>query len=417
VTSFGRPFLDRWFLDPEFSYLNHGTVGATPRQVLAQQWKVMEEIERHPAQVMLRDLANPMALDWPGEPPLLRRVAATVADYVGADVDGLALVDNITTGASAVLRSLMFEPGDVIAVTNIGYGGVTNAVRFVAERSGATVHVIDLPTPGASPAEFATAFHRQLRPDTKLAVVDHLAAFSALVLPVEEFIASCRSKAVMVLVDGAHVPGQLQLDVNQLGADWYTANLHKWAWTPRTSGFLWAAPQHRDSLHPPVISWGLGRGLAAEFDLTGTRDPSPFLVVGEVFKMRAALGENAIRTYNHDLAWTAASYLADHWATPFSTPESMIGSMVTVRLPGRLGSSTDDAEAVRRWLYDRHKVEVPIFAVGLGPSTDDMMDAYGVDDADPGLVIRVSTQIYNDSSDIERLAGAVDAAPSPTTRR
>jgi len=246
--------LSEWFLDPAFSYLNHGTVGATPRRVLDRQREVVEQIERHPADFMLRRLANPFAEDRDGDPPLMRQAAAVVADFVGADAAGTALVDNITTGASAVLGSLDIKPGDVLAVTNHGYGGVTNAVHRVAELAQATVQVIQLPSAGADRRAFTDAFTDQLEPGTRLVVIDHITSFSALVLPIADMVQACRSNGIPVFVDGAHVPAQLELDVPALGADWYSANLHKWAWTPRSTGFLWVEPQHREAIHAPVVS-------------------------------------------------------------------------------------------------------------------------------------------------------------------
>lgn len=409
MRDFGRSVLDLWHLDPDFAYLNHGTVGATPKHVLAAQRAWGDRIERHPAEFMLRRLANPMATEWTAsDPPAMRQAATAASRFVGADPDGMVLVDNVTTGVNAVLRSLELEPGDVVAVTNLGYGGVTNAARYVTERAGATLDIIELPAPGATPAEFAAAFDAQLKPGTKLAVIDHLAAFSALVLPIEQFITSCRASGVLSLIDGAHVPGQLDLDIAHLadlGADFYAANLHKWGWTPRSSGFLWVAPQHRSWVHPTVISWGLGRGLAPEFDLLGTRDPTPFLVLPDAIAYRASFGEAEIRSYLHETCWTGARHLAATWSTPFDTPESMIGAMAVIRLPTQLGSTVDDAERLRAYLSDEHCVEAPIFAVGR---SRDHHDAYGTG-ADPGLVVRICTQIYNDGSDIERLAEAVRA--------
>lgn len=412
MRDFGRSVLDHWHLDPSYAYLNHGTVGATPKRVLEAQRSWSERIERHPAEFMLRRLANPMAADWTGrEPPAMRQAAAAAAGFVGADPADVVLVDNITTGVNAVLRSLELTPGDIVAVTNLGYGGVTRAARFVTERSGATLDVVDLPAPGATPEDFATAFADGLRPGTKLAVIDHLSAFSALILPVERFVESCRANGTMALVDGAHVPGQIELDVGhlaELGADFYTANLHKWGWTPRSSGFLWVAPRHRRWVHPTVISWGLGRGLDAEFDLPGTRDPTPFLVIEDVIGYRATFGEEAIRSYMHDTCWAGANRLASEWETAFDTPEAMIGAMAVVRLPPRFGSTAEDAERLRAHLSGAHRVEVPVFAVG-GAGGD--FDAYGAG-AEPGLVVRICTHLYNDASDIDRLVEGVRAAPA-----
>ncbi len=414
MNAFGRELLNLWPLDPGFAYLNHGTVGVTPRHVLDAQRTWIERIERQPAEFMLRRLAHPFAAEWPGQqPPLMRQAAAAVADFVGADADGVALVENITTGANAVLRSLPLEPGDVLALTNHGYGGVNNAVRFVAERAGATVDVIDLPAPGASADQFVAAFEAQLRSETRLVVIDHITSFSALVLPIEQLVTSARAKDVMVLVDGAHVPGQIDLDVGRLaeaGADFYAANLHKWGWTPRSSGLLWVAEAHRSWIHPTVTSWGWGNGLAAEFDLLGTRDPSPVLAIEDALAYRASFGEDKIQAHNHSTCWSGARYMAGEWDTGFSTPEAMIGAMAVVSLPGRLGATVDDAEHVRSHLYHQHRIEVPVFAVG---GERDQPDPHG-SGADPGLVVRICTQIYNDASDIERLVEAVDRTPEPS---
>ena len=395
--------LSEWYLDPDYAYLNHGTVGATPRRVLDRQQSILEAIERHPADFLLRRLANPMAVDWEGEPPLLRQTAVGVARYVGAadlngEAEGLALVDNITSGANAVLGSLDIEEGDTLAVTNHGYGGVTNAVRRVAELAGASVQTITLPSAGAPVEDFSDAFTEQVQPGLRVMLIDHITSFSALVLPIADMVTHCRSVGVPVLVDGAHVPAQLPLDINGLGADWYTANLHKWAWTPRSSGFLWVAPQHRRAIHAPIVSWGLGNGLAAEFDLQGTRDPSGFLAIGEALAFRDELGEDAIRAYNHDMAWSAAQRLSAAWGTPFTTPEQMVGSMVIVQLPDVLGATSDDAERVRRHLYQEAHVEVPVFS----PETES-----GASACSTALSVRVSTQIYNDRSDIDRLETAI----------
>ncbi len=416
MSAFGRPMLDRWFLDPAFTYLNHGTVGATPRRVLAEQRRIVEEIERQPAQFILRETSNPHRLDVGGEPSRMRRAAAQVAAFVGAPVgdqngdssgndlaDGMVFVDNITVGANAVLASLPFDEGDIVAVTNLGYGGVTNAVELYAQRAGASVQVIDLPAPGAPVSAFVAAFTDQLQAGTRLVVIDHLTAFSGLVLPIDAIIEACRAAGALVLIDGAHVPGQLDLRIGELNPDWYVANLHKWAWVPRSAGFLWAAPQHRSSTHAPVVSWGRGAGMGAEFDFPGTRDPSPFLTAPAAFDYRAELGgEEKIRSYTHELIWSSCAYLSDRWQVAFTTPEEMVGSLTTVQLPQRLGSSAEQAEAVRQQLFDL-AIEAPIFATSN--------PAYGVG-AEPGLVVRLCAQIYNDESDIERLADAVDSLSS-----
>ncbi|MEO8264597.1 MAG: aminotransferase class V-fold PLP-dependent enzyme [Ilumatobacteraceae bacterium] len=394
MPTFGPGMRSEWLLDPDVTYLNHGTVGATPRRVLAHQRAITDEIERQPAKFMLRELADSHA-DFT-YPSRIRVAAAAVADFVGVAGEDLMFVDNITTGANAILRSFPFAAGDEIAVTSLGYGGVVNAATYVSRTINGTLHTIDLPQPGAQPGDYVAAIAAGLGDHTRLLIVDHLTPATALVLPLAEIAALCHERSVLVLADGAHVPGNIAVDIDSLGVDWYVANLHKWAWAPRSAGVLWAAKQHHEYLHPTVISWGLDLGLSAEFDLLGTRDPSHFLTAPFAIELMNEFGGGdgvaAIYRYNHELAWWTGQYLADRWGTRFATPEEMIGSMVNVRLPAALGSTRKDAERVRAAL-ETAGIEVPIYA--------------GADE----LTLRVCAQIYCDRADIEQLADAVVKLP------
>jgi isopenicillin-N epimerase len=384
---FGAHLRRDWMLDPAVTYLNHGTVGAPPRQVLEFQRSLIDQIERNPARFMLRELA-----DWTGAgtPTRIRAAAAHVAGFVGCAADDLVFVDNITAGVNAVLRSFPFRHGDEIAVTTLGYGGITNAATYAARTAGAALRTIELPQPGAAPHRFVDAVANGLTPATRILVVDHLAARAALVLPVAEIVAACHAQGVLVLIDGAHVPGNIALDIEALGADWYTANLHKWAWAPRSCGLLWTSPAQQPHIRPVVTSWGFDHGLAAEFDLPGTRDPTPMLSAPFAIDLMREFDLEAIYRYNHDLAWWTGRHLAETWGTSFTAPESMIGAMVTVPLPAGLGDSEHDAERVRRSL-EVAGIEAAVLV------------------APPGLAVRVSVQIYCDEADIERLGRAIVA--------
>lgn len=389
--AFGRSMLDQWCLDPEITYLNHGTVGAPPRRVLAKQQAIRDEIERQPSRFLLRELTSIVVGMPRREPPRLRVAAAEVAPFVGAQGDDFVFVENATTGANAVLSSIDLRGGDEVLVTDHVYGGVARAARFVARRQGAHVRSVELPYPVSGPDALVAAVADSIGPRTRVLVLDHVTSESALVLPVQEIASRCRAKGVLVLVDGAHAPGALPLDVPSLGVDWYTANLHKWAFTPRAAGFLWSAPERSVGLHPTVISWGLDQGFSAEFDLTGTRDPSPFLAAPEAIAFLRDLGVDEVRTYNHDLAWEAARLLSRRWGTKLGMGEEMVGTMATVPLPERLGSTQDDAARLRDALLFEDRIEIQLHA---------WRDR---------LWVRVSAQVYNDIRDIERLASAVEA--------
>ena len=398
MPTFGRSFLAQWWLDPAITYLNHGTVGATPRVVLETQQAWQRRIEAQPAAFLFRELMRVTA-DEPGAPRLLLRQAAdTVAEFVGARGDDLVFVDNASTGINAVLRSIALQPGDEIVVLDQAYGAVIKAAEFVARGAGARVVVVATPFPvqGDPTDAYVDAVEGALTPRTRVAILDHISSHTALTLPVAAMTARCKARGVPVLVDGAHAPGAIALDIASLDADWYVGNLHKWAFAPRACGFLWVAPAHRAAIHPPTISWGLDVGLAQEFDWTGTRDPSAMLSApaGLAF-MRDVLGIDAMRAWNHDLVWRMAHELSARWGQPFTTPESMVGCMASVALPARIDALGESAApALKDWLFLERRIEAQVLAI------------------DGHVCVRLAAQVYNDESDYERLADAVDEWPA-----
>ena len=289
VPSFGRALRSEWLLDPEVTYLNHATVGATPRRVLERQRELTDEIERNPARFMLRELDDSTGANT--TTTRLREAAAEVARFVGADADGLCFVDNITTGANAVLRSFPLAPGDEIAVTSLGYGGVTNAVRYAARLAGAEVPHDRAPLAGQrrlSGSSLRSPPGSGRRRGCSSSTTSPRTPPSSSPLP--------RSRPSPTLAASPSsqtertCPGTSSLDIGSLGVDWYAANLHKWALAPRSSGFLWVAEEWRPTTRPVVISWGLDNGLIAEFDHPGTRDPTPFLTAPYALELLAELG-------------------------------------------------------------------------------------------------------------------------------
>ena len=378
-----------WALDPQITYLNHGSVGAPPRRVLAAQQAIRDEIERQPSRFLLRELSS-VAVGVPrSETPRMRVAADAVAAFMGARGEDLVFVDNATSGVNAVLRSMDLREGDEIVIADHAYGAIANVAAFVARDRGSRVRTVELPYPPANPGAIVGAFAEALGPRTRVAVVDHITSESALVLPLAEIAALCRRGDVPVLVDGAHAPGVLPLDIPSLGIDWYAGNLHKWAYSPRSCGFLWAPPERQRGLHPPVISWGMDQGFAVEFDWVGTRDPSPWLAAPEGIAMMRELGCDAIRRYNHDLVWRAARMLGERWGTSLPMDEAMVGAMATLPLPERYGSTKEDAARLRDALLFEDRIEVQLHS---------WRDR---------LWVRISAQIYNEAADYERLGAAV----------
>ena len=296
--AFGKPALPLWPLDPAATYLNHGTVGVTPKHVLEVQQQWRERIERHPSRFMLRELWTFRGVT-PAGPTLLRQAAAKVATFVGAETDNLVFVDNTTTGVNAIVRSLPLEPGDDLVVTDHAYGGIVSAIRYAADRAGATVTTVNVPYPAFDPAELVGRIRSALTPRTRLVITDHVVSETALIFPVRQIVEACHDRGVPVLVDGAHVPGALPLDLSAIGADFYVANLHKWAMAPRSCAFLAVLPAFQRSIHPAVISWGFDAGFTQEFDWVGTRDPTPWLCAPDGIAFLESLGLDALLIDTH----------------------------------------------------------------------------------------------------------------------
>lgn len=388
MPDFGRAMLPQWMLEPNGTYLNHGTVGAPPRRVLAAQQAIRDEIERHPARFMLRELSGSMPAPWRAE-PRIREAARAVATFVGARPEDVAFVPNVTTGLNAVLQSMPLAAGDEILMTDLAYGAITLAARFAAQLHGAVVRILEMPFPLTAPEQVVEAIRGGLSNRTALVVIDHVTAQSALVLPVAAIVAVCHERGIPVLVDGAHAPGSIALDVTALGADWYAANLHKWAHAPRSCGFLWAHPDRQSGIHHPVVSWGFGLGFREEFEWSGTLDPSAPLAAPEGIAALRDWGWPAVLDYMHRLAWEAGARLTDRWGTTLHMPREMIGAMVTVPLPVTAGSNDADASRLRLSLLVEDRIEVQLHAWR------------------GRLWTRLSAQIYNEPADIDRLADAV----------
>ncbi len=367
----GQALRSEWDLDPTFLTVNHGSFGAAPRVVRAEQDAWRARMEAQPTRFMV-------AL-----PALLRQAADTLGRFVGATGPDIAFVANATTGCNAVLRSLRLQPGDEIMVLNHVYGAVRNTVHYVASQAGATIREAVLPFPGTTEDAAVDAVARALTPRTRLAVIDHITSASALVLPLRRIVAACKAAGVPVLVDGAHAPGQIDIDLTAIGADWYTGNCHKWLCAPKGSAFLWTASDRQADLHPTVISHGLDQGYLSEFDWVGTSDPTALLAVPAAIRFHQHLGGADMRARNIALAADAAAWVARQLNTGIATEGGMAGAMALVRLP-----IAGDPLAFRAKLLEAG-TDVPVHAIG------------GIN------WLRLSAFAYNDIDDYVRLADIV----------
>ncbi len=376
MAKFGREIRREWLLEEGIRFLNHGSFGAAPKVVLDAQSRWRRRMERQPVRFMVDEL-----------PAHLRAAASGLAAYLGADGQDLVFVDNATTAVNAVLRSLTFEPGDEIVTTTHAYNAVRNAIDYVCGRTGAVFREAEIPFPATGDdAEVIAAVEAEITPRTRLAVIDHVTSETALVLPVARLIALLKQRGVPVLVDGAHAPGMIPLALNDLGADWYLGNGHKWLCAPKGCAFLWARPERQAEIHPTVISHGLGQGFVAEFDWQGTRDFSPWLAVTDALAFRRRLGGDGVAKYCKGLVGDAARHLAAAWKTEIGTPEVMQGFMVTLRLPAGVEPTREAAMALRKCLLGNHRMETQIFPFA------------------GALWLRLSAFVYNEFEDYSPLA-------------
>ncbi len=320
-----------WELDPGVTFLNHGSFGAAPRPVLEAQQGWRARLEAEPVRFMAEELE-----------PAMDGARASLGRFLKADADDLAFLPNATSGVNTVLRSLQLAPGDELLTIDHEYNAVRNAMQFVADRADARLVTVPVPFPLASADELVEPILAAVTPRTRLAVLDHVTSATGLVLPMPRLVHELGRAGVDVLVDGAHAPGMLELDLAGLGAAYYTGNLHKWVCTPKGAAFLWVRPDRQASVRPLVISHGANSSrddrsrFRLEFDWQGTSDPTAWLAVPAALEFGASLvegGWSGLRQRNHELALRARDLLCEVLGEPAPAPDAMVGSMASVPLP------------------------------------------------------------------------------------
>ena len=348
-----RPGLkSEWLLDSRIAFLNHGSFGAVPRCVFDEQTEWRRRIEAEPVELIARRRIE-----------LLDQSKEAISKFLGMQPDDFGFVTNATDGINAVLRSLEFGAGDELLTTTHVYNAVRKAMQFVAQRAGADYREIDVPLPVHSSQQIADYVVSALGPRTRLLVIDHVTSPTALVFPVRQITDECTKRGIDVLIDGAHAPGMLPLDVPSIGAAYYTGNLHKWAAAPKGTGFLWVRPDKQKDIHPLVISHHYQEGFVEEFGWQGTRDLAAWLSVPRALQFMADLGWDKVMAHNHQLATWTQRMLCDQLGVEAISPldGSLLGSMATVRLPDAMAHmSEEQAQFIQRRFYAEFHIEAPI---------------------------------------------------------
>jgi isopenicillin-N epimerase len=374
-----------WCLDPSVTYLNHGSFGACPAAVLEVQAALRLEMEREPVDFLVAAL-----------PARLNAAREALSSFLGARAADLVFVANATAGVNAVLRSLALDPGDELLLTTHTYAACRKTVDFVAERTGARVVVANLPFPCRDDEEIIGTVLEGVSPRTRLALLDHVTSPTALILPIERLVTELRARGVDTLVDGAHAPGMVPLRLSELGAAYYTGNAHKWLCAPKGAAFLHVRRDRQAGLHPTVISHGYTSGFHAEFDWTGTFDPTPWLCIPEALRFIGSLlpaGWPQVMALNRALTLQARTLLLESTGLDAPCPEAMIGSMASIPLPSAaVGSPVHrlDSEGLHAWFRDRG-VETWLYP-------------------QPVPLLRISAQLYNNLDQYNQLARLLEEA-------
>ncbi len=386
------PFAAHWGLDPSVVFLNHGSFGACPKPVLALQQQLRSQLEAEPVRFFSREL-----------PPMLDQVRVSLGAFVGCDPDDLALIPNATHGVNTVLRALTFERGDELLVTDHAYNACRNALDYAAGRAGASVVVAKVPFPIAAPEAVVEAVLGKVTARTRLALIDHITSPTGMLFPVEALVKALEARGVQTLVDGAHAPGMVALQLQALGASYYTGNLHKWLCAPKGAAFLHVRKDRQNLIRPLSISHGANSQrtdrsrFRLEFDWAGTDDPTAHLCVPEAIRFLGSLlpgGWTELLDRNHAMAVKARGWLCEALGVEPPCPPSMLGSLAAVRLPdGDENGSTEDLfrNPFQDALFNRFQIEVPIFPFPRPPHQ----------------WLRVSAQLYNTETDYQQLAAAL----------
>jgi isopenicillin-N epimerase len=342
-------------LDPGVAYLNHGGYGACPVEVFDEYQRLQRELEHEPTAFFTRHFEG-----------ALRDAREALAEFVGAQADDLVFTPNATSALNAVIRSLRIRPEEEILTTKHEYGAILRTLGFIR----ANVVLVE-------PDELAANIGIR----TRAVVISHVSSPTALVLPVPEICDAARKAGVLSIVDGAHVPGQLPLDLESIGADVYAGNCHKWLCAPKGAGFLWARPEHQEWIEPLVISWGYHEeaDFGERHGWQGTRDPAAYLAVPKAIAVHSTFELERMR----ELADEAEQRLAPLGLRPLRGTRAPFMRALTVR--------TSDPDELWRRLYDEHRVEVPVY------------------DWEDTTLLRVSIGPYSDEADVTRLVDAVRA--------
>lgn len=379
-------FADLYLLRKDIAFLNHGSYGACPRPVFEAYQNWQRELEAQPVEFLGRRVK-----------PLLAEARAALGDYLGTNGDNLAFVPNVTVGMNAIVRSLPFGSGDEVLSTDHEYGAVVRTWRYYTDRRDASFVPQPIPLPLTTREAFVEQLWSGVTSRTKIITLSHITSATALRFPIEEICRRARESGIITVIDGAHAPGQIDLDLEAIGADFYTGNCHKWLSAPKGAGFIYARPDRQALLDPLIISWGWQAEqpgpspFVDHFGWSGTDDPSAYLSVPAAIKFQRDHDWPRVRAACRALVQDARNRVAALTGLPHIAPDSdeFWRQLAIIPVPA------SDARDLKNRLYDDYGVEIPCTTF------------------QGNIYVRISIQAYNTQADVDRLVNALKEILAP----
>ena len=371
----------QFLLDPKVIFLNHGSFGATPQPVFLEYQRWQRELEKQPVEFLGRRFAQLMADS-----------RAALGNYLGTAAENLVYTQNVTISLNIVARSLELGPGDEVLSTDHEYGAIDRTWRFLSKERGFRYINQQISTPIKSEESLIEEFWQGVTSHTRVVTISHITSSTAIIFPLKGIIQRAREAGIFTIIDGAHVPGQIPLHLDSLGADFYGGNLHKWLCAPKGAGFLHARREVQHLLKPLVVSWGYesetpsGSTFVDEQEWWGTRDIAAFLSVPTAIEFLEKHNWNKVREECHELAREAQEKICkiSGLAPLHPSADRWFGQMIAVPLPHET-----DIEALKTRLYDEYCIEVPLI------------------EWNGNKLIRISVQGYNTRQEIDKLCDAL----------
>jgi isopenicillin-N epimerase len=377
-----------WQHDQSIVYLNHGSFGATPTTVLQHQQHLQTQMEAEAIQFFVDDL-----------PQLINESKSVLAQFVGTSNNNIVFTSNTTTGINTIFNSLPSKPNDNWLLINHNYGACALAAKHYAKKNNCTTSVATIPYPINNDDDFLKAIDAAILPNTTVAMVDYITSASATIFPIKKIIDFLHSKNIQVIVDAAHAPGMVTFNIDDLQPDYFVANCHKWICSPKGSAFMYVAPQHQPHIYPLVISHyndtavGTAAHWSNQFLFDGTHDYSAYISVKNAIDTMPNIANGTwdiIKQQNHEMVWEAALLIANTLQVALPIPKHMVGSICNIPLPSGhlLNHSYMGKTALKQILFDKYKIEVPVFLFPAAPTQ----------------WLRISAQLYNSMEQYEYLA-------------